>query len=70
MSNLEKEDKMPQRRMRGPNRGGSFEKPKNLSLTVKKLMSYLKSFMPFIVIALIFSVASSILSIIDRKSVM
>ena len=64
MSNLEKEDKMPQRRMRGPNRGGSFEKPKNLSLTVKKLMSYLKSFMPFIVIALIFSVASSILSII------
>lgn len=64
MSNLEKEDKMPQRKMRGPNRGGSFEKPKNLSLTVKKLMSYLKSFMPFIVIALIFSVASSILSII------
>ena len=64
MSNLEKEDKMPQRKLRGPNRGGSFEKPKNLSLTVKKLMSYLKSFMPFIVIALIFSVASSILSII------
>lgn len=64
MSNLEKEDKMPQRKLREPNRGGSFEKPKNLSLTVKKLMSYLKSFMPFIVIALIFSVASSILSII------
>lgn len=64
MSNLEKEDKMPQRKLRGPNRGGSFEKPKDLSLTVKKLMSYLKSFMPFIVIALIFSVASSILSII------
>ena len=63
MNNRDNENKAPQRRMHGPNRG-YFEKPKNLSLTVKKLFSYLKSFMPFIIIALIFAAASSVFSII------
>lgn len=63
MNNRDNENKAPQRRMHGPNRD-NFEKPKNLSLTVKKLFSYLKSFMPFIIIALIFAAASSVFSII------
>ena len=63
MNNRDNENKAPQRRMSRSNRG-DFEKPKNLSLTVKKLFSYLKSFMPFIIIALIFAAASSAFSII------
>lgn len=63
MNNRDNENKAPQRRMSRSNRG-DFEKPKNLSLTVKKLFSYLKSFMPFIIIALIFAAASSLFSII------
>lgn len=63
MNNRDNENKAPQRRMSRSNRG-DFEKPKNLSLTVKKLFSYLKSFMPFIIIALIFAAASSVFSII------
>ena len=63
MNNRNNENKAPQRRMSRSNRG-NFEKPKNLSLTVKKLFSYLKSFMPFILIALIFAGASSVFSII------
>lgn len=63
MNNRDNENKVPQRRMSRSNRG-NFEKPKNLSLTVKKLFSYLKSFMPFIIIALIFAGASSVFSII------
>lgn len=63
MNNRNNENKAPQRRMSRSNRG-NFEKPKNLSLTVKKLFSYLKSFIPFIIIALIFAGASSVFSII------
>lgn len=63
MNNRNNENKAPQRRMSRSNRG-NFEKPKNLSLTVKKLFSYLKSFMPFIIVALIFAGASSVFSII------
>lgn len=63
MNNRDNENKVPQRRMSRSNRG-NFEKPKNLSLTVKKLFSYLKSFMPFIIVALIFAGASSVFSII------
>lgn len=63
MNNRNNENKAPQRRMSRSNRG-NFEKPKNLSLTVKKLFSYLKSFMLFIIIALIFAGASSVFSII------
>lgn len=63
MNNRDNENKAPQRRMSRSNRG-NFEKPKNLSLTVKKLFSYLKSFMPFIIVALIFAGASSVFSII------
>lgn len=62
MNKEENKNSRPQR-MHGPG-GGMGEKPKDLSLTLKKLMSYLKSFMPFIIIALIFAAASSILSII------
>ena len=58
----EKRESRPQR-MHGPNRGLG-EKPKNLSGTLKKLLSYLNSFIPFIVIALIFAAASSVFSII------
>lgn len=63
MNNRDNENKAPQRRMSRSNRD-NFEKPKNLSLTVKKLFSYLKSFMPFIIVALIFAGASSVFSII------
>ena len=62
MNNEEKRESRP-RRMHGPNRGLG-EKPKNLSGTLKKLLSYLNSFIPFIVIALIFAAASSVFSII------
>ena len=46
----------------GPNRVN--EKPKDLKLAVKKLAHYLKSYMPFIVIALILAALSSVFSII------
>ena len=45
MNKEENKNSRPQR-MHGPGRGMG-EKPKDLSLTLKKLMSYLKSFMPF-----------------------
>ncbi len=64
MHNEEENQKSrPQRRMHGPN-AGIGEKPKNLSQTLKKLVSYLRSFMPFIIIALVFAAASSVFSII------
>ena len=46
----------------GPNRVN--EQPKDLKLAVKKLAHYLKSYMPFIVIALILAALSSVFSII------
>ena len=46
------------------NKKGSNEKPKDLALGTKKLIQYLRVFMPAIVIAFIISALSSILSII------
>ena len=63
MNNRDNENKAPQRRMHGPNRG-NFEKQKILCLTLKKLFSFLNSFIRFIIIALIFAGASSVFSII------
>lgn len=51
------------RRGHGPNRGVG-EKPKNLSLTLKKLVKYLKNFLPLIIIALSLAAAASVFSII------
>lgn len=62
MSNDEKRVSAP-RRGHGPGRG-EVEKPKNLSLTLKKMAKYLKSFIPVLVIALLLAALSSILSII------
>ena len=49
---------------RGPHGMSAGEKPKNLSLTLKKLLVELKKFIPIIVIAIILAIASSIFSII------
>ena len=40
------------------------EKPKDLKIALSKMVKYLKSFVPFIIVALILSVLSSIFSII------
>ncbi len=45
-------------------RNRNFEKPKNLKVTLKKLITYLKSFIPFIIIAIVLATFSSIFSII------
>lgn len=64
MSNEEKKTSAP-RRSHGPGgRGNAGEKPKNLSLTLKKMVKYLKPFMPVLIIALVLAAASSVLSII------
>lgn len=65
MNNEENKTSAP-RRGHGPGgRGGnSGEKPKNLSLTLKKMVKYLKPFMPVLIIALVLAAASSVLSII------
>lgn len=62
MSNEEKKTSAP-RRGHGPG-GNPGEKPKNLSLTLKKMVKYLKPFMPVLIIALVLAAASSVLSII------
>ena len=50
---------------RGPGgRGRQAEKPKDFKGTVKKLLKYIKVYLPFIIIALICSVTSSVLSVI------
>ena len=49
---------------RGRVHGRNFEKPKNLSLTLKKLFKYLKPFIPVLMIALFLAALSSVLSII------
>lgn len=64
MNNEEKKTSAP-RRGHGPGgRGNPGEKPKNLSLTLKKMVKYLKPFMPVLIIALVLAAASSVLSII------
>ncbi len=45
-------------------RGRNFEKPKNLSLTLKKMLKYLKPFVSLLIIALLLAALSSVLSII------
>lgn len=62
MSNENRKTSAP-RRGHGPG-GNPGEKPKNLSLTLKKMVKYLKPFMPVLIIALILAAASSVLSII------
>lgn len=62
MSNENRKTSAP-RRGHGPG-GNAGEKPKNLSLTLKKMVKYLKPFMPVLIIALVLAAASSVLSII------
>lgn len=62
MSNENRKTSAP-RRGHGPG-GNPGEKPKNLSLTLKKMVKYLKPFMPVLIIALVLAAASSVLSII------
>ncbi len=60
MNNKKQKTMAPRGRVHGRN----FEKPKNLSLTLKKLFKYLKPFIPILVIALFLAALSSVLSII------
>ncbi len=62
MSNENRKTSAP-RRGHGPG-GNPGEKPKNLSLTLKKMVKYLKPFMPVLIIALVLAAASSVLAII------
>ena len=62
MSNENRKTSAP-RRGHGPG-GNPGKKPKNLSLTLKKMVKYLKPFMPVLIIALVLAAASSVLSII------
>ncbi len=64
MSNEDKKTSAP---IRGHGPGGRRnpgEKPKNLSLTLKKMAKYLKPFMSVLIISLVLAAASSVLSII------
>ena len=61
MGNDEKTYKQKPRNV-GPNRVN--EKPKNLKLALRKLLHYMKRYIPFIVIALVLATLSSILVII------
>ena len=61
MGNDEKTYKQKPRNV-GPNRVN--EKPKNLKLALRKLLHYMKRYIPFIIIALILATLSSILVII------
>ena len=61
---MDKEEKRPNNPPKGPHGMGAVEKPKNLSLTLKKLAKDIKGFLPLIVIAIILSIVSSIFSII------
>ncbi len=62
----DEENKNHVRRRHGPMGGppGVGGKPKNFKKSLKKIMSYSKVFMPFIIVALVFAIASSIFSII------
>ena len=62
METEEKRTNTPPRR--GPHGMGASEKPKNLSLTLKKLANDIKGFLPIIVIAIVLSIVSSIFAII------
>lgn len=64
MGNDEKTYKQKPRNV-GPNRVN--EKPKNLKLALRKLLHYMKRYIPFIVIALVLATLSSILVIIGPK---
>ncbi|WP_425538580.1 ABC transporter ATP-binding protein [Microaceticoccus formicicus] len=58
------ENKGPKGPMMGPGRGAVIEKPKNFSLTLIKLIKYAKNYVPAILIALIFSLVSTLLQIL------
>lgn len=58
------ENKRPRGPMMGPGRGAVVEKPKNFRLTLIKLIKYAKNYVPAIIIALIFSLVSTLLQIL------
>ena len=52
----------------GPGRGmGPGEKPKNFTGTMKKLVFYMKPYVPQIIIILIFAIAGTVCSIVAPK---
>ena len=55
--------------MMGPGRGGVVEKPRNFSLTIKKLINYANNYLPAIVIALLFAVISTVLQILGPNKI-
>lgn len=55
--------------MMGPGRGGVVEKPRNFSLTIRKLIDYAKSYLPAIIVALLFAVISTILQILGPNKI-
>lgn len=65
---MNKEDKQTRRSPRGPRgRQMSFDKAKNFSLTMKKLLHYLKDYKISILFVILFSIGSAIFSIIGPK---
>lgn len=58
------ENKRPRGPIMGPGRGAVVEKPKNFRLTLIKLIKYAKNYVPAIIIALIFSLVSTLLQIL------
>lgn len=65
---MNKEDKQTRRPPRGPRgRQMSFDKAKNFSLTMKKLLHYLKDYKISILFVILFSIGSAIFSIIGPK---
>lgn len=60
--NNEKEETRPRNNHGGP--GSAVEKPKNLGLTLKKMVKYLKKFGAAIMVALVLAALSSVFSII------
>lgn len=58
------ENKGPRGQMMGPGRGAAVEKPKNFRLTLIKLIKYAKNYVPAIIIALVFSLVSTLLQIL------
>ena len=64
---MPKEEATKKPRHNGP--GKVIEKPKNFKVAIKKLLSYLRHWMPFIVVALTVAAIGSVLSIIGPNKI-
>lgn len=72
MSNHQTDNKYSNTTNRGPGSGGlhgmaTMEKPKDFKTTIRKLMGYLKPYLPSIIIVILLAIGSSIFAIVAPK---